>query len=193
MTDLQRALRNTFAALIALTIAQLSYPQQPSEAIRSNSQRYGYIDAVAKGRVTGQSEITMVIDLSVDRNAENAAGIAFAAKGAGGIADFWKFNPQLEASAWDNCGNRFYLQEATGLHWGREQSDWTILPQGSSTAVVLKFHASRNVCLPIGFSFGTLLVLTRGGRQGILERANWRFEDVVSCNKRLWEMRRMEC
>jgi hypothetical protein len=67
-------------------------------------------------------------------------GIAFNAEGAGGLADYWKFNPHAKGRISDNNGNEYSISEASGLGFAKQTSDWTLIKPHESSYANLFFN-----------------------------------------------------
>jgi hypothetical protein len=88
----------------------------------------------------------VVIRMSLNNVSEEGKGLAIAlkAKYSDGIADFWKFFPRPLAQLTDEVGNDYRLRKITPIGFARDQSDWTIIRAGQSSALTASFTKTQN-------------------------------------------------
>lgn len=71
-------------------------------------------------------------------------GYALKAVNSGGLADYWKFFPDPQASLSDDLGNNYPLNNVTGLGYARDRNDWTVLLIGETATAKVDFAANSN-------------------------------------------------
>jgi hypothetical protein len=129
---------------------------------------------------TNDGRLLVHLDFANHDTGNANAAFAFFAQYSDGIADFWKFFPQAEANAFDQCGNSYQLSEASGLGFARTNEDWTVVGPGQSTTATLVFRSGgqRERCSAVGVSVGLRIIVMRGGQAAVQARA-FRFNDIL--------------
>ena len=69
--------------------------------------------------------------------------LAWSAVGSGGIADYWKFFPRVEAVVTDDLGGSYTFDSASGPGFARTQEDWMKIESGGEASTVVTLRRSR--------------------------------------------------
>lgn len=129
-------------------------PDRPGEIEGPKSRTVNYLEVTLDSfEVSRQGEIRATLKL---KNIDARLGMAVALKAlhSDGIADFWKFFPISDGRLNDNAGGSYNLQQASGVGFAREPSDWAILRAGEETFVTLVFSGEARPGTSFNLTFG---------------------------------------
>lgn len=107
--------------------------------------------------------------------------LAWSAVGSGGIADYWKFFPRVEAVVTDNLGGSFTFDSASGPGFARTREDWLQIASGSEASIVVTLR--RRDSGPVGevFSFSAPIRLAwaeKGSQRVLTGEFNILLQDI---------------
>ncbi len=97
--------------------------------------------------------VRVTLDLRNTDPEGRGLALAWSAVGSGGIADYWKFFPRVEAVVTDELGGSFTFDSASGPGFARTREDWLQIESGGEASIVVKLRHQGSG--PVGevFSF----------------------------------------
>ena len=145
-------MKNLVVTLCLLIVTSLTGPIFAQDSVEGSPSR---ISQTFQGlRVTpikvetsrnGQARVILKLqNVTGESGSEQTIAVAFRAKGSGGLADFWKFNPMATAELHDVGGNSYALVGSSGLQFGIGANDWIMLRPGGSIPVTYSFSYGGN-------------------------------------------------
>ena len=79
--------------------------------------------------------------------------LAWSAVGSGGIADYWKFFPRVEAVVTDELGGRYEYESGSGPGFARTREDWLSIEAGGEASIVVELRRTGDYSPGKVFSF----------------------------------------
>lgn len=146
---------------VTLSLTELVRNPSPQETkVKIPGQRIKYLQILLDSFEVLDSAIRVSLRA---RNTSGDRGLALAwfAEHSGGIADFWKFFPRVNAIATDDQGHRYEYSSSDGLGFATTREDWLIIKAGEESSIVVDLRRGNQ---PTGkvFSFSAPIRLAWG-------------------------------
>lgn len=120
--------------------------------LASQQIEYMAVDLVAL-EVISVKEIRVTLRVRNMNRDGKGLGLAWSAVGSGGIADYWKFFPRVEAVVTDDKANKFEYASSSGPGFARTREDWLILEAGAEATISVALRKSDQSAPGTVFSF----------------------------------------
>ncbi len=114
--------------------------------------------------ILADQSIRLTLDLRNTDVDGRGLALAWSAVGSGGIADYWKFFPTVEAIVTDDLGSSFVLDSASGPGYARTREDWLGIEAGGEASIVVKLRHRGSGRTGNVFSFSAPIRLAWTGK-----------------------------
>lgn len=127
---------------VSLSLSEVFTPEEEDAPRAVPGQRIKYLQIVLDGFEILDSSVRVSLKAR-NTSGDRGLGLAWFAKNSGGIADFWKFFPSVNAYATDDRGNTYLYESSDGLGFATTKEDWLIVKAGEEASFTVELRLAR--------------------------------------------------